>query len=65
MTLVIKPAKHRCWESFGTPQHGLILECSKYGKWWRGHEPGNPDYATWRRAWVRQVLSRARQKKVS
>lgn len=45
---------HRCLEVFyAMPRHGVIVECS-CGRQWRGYEPGNPDYATWKRVWWRR-----------
>ncbi len=40
--------------------HGTIVECGECGKWWRAIVPGNPEYAWWKRAWVRQRLSKWR-----
>ncbi len=43
--------------------HGTIVECGECGKWWRTIVPGNPDYAWWKRAWVRQWWAQPKKEK--
>lgn len=57
MTRTIKD-RHRCALLRGWPIHGVILACETCGKWWRGVEPGNPHYAHWKRAWIRQLWNK-------
>jgi hypothetical protein len=52
----VKPPRHRCRLGDPWARHGQVVACDDCGKWWRAVEPGNPAYANWRRAWVRQLI---------
>jgi hypothetical protein len=46
MGLIYQP--HKCQLPF-TLTNGTIWECDRCGHVWRFHNPGNPNYAAWRR----------------
>lgn len=40
---------------------GDVVACDDCGRWWRNVQPGNPHYAKWVRAWIRQAVERAKR----